>query len=64
MKNTQVACSREVSPCLTFKQMIPAIDEILISARKTKSITTGRKSMLKLVKLQSLVATCCKMRKI
>ena len=44
--------------------MIPAIDEILIWARRTKSITTARKSILKLVKLQSLVAKCCKMRKI
>jgi hypothetical protein len=43
---------------------IPAIDYILIWARRTKSITTARKSMLKLVKLQSLVAKCCKMRKI
>jgi hypothetical protein len=30
--------------------MIPAIDEILIWARRAKSITTARKSMLKLVK--------------
>ena len=29
-----------------------------------KSITTARKSILKSVKLQSLVAKCCKMRKI
>jgi hypothetical protein len=35
-----------------------------ISARRTKSITTARKSMLKWVKLQSLSAKCCKMRKI
>jgi hypothetical protein len=32
-------------------------------ARRTKSITTASKSMLKLVKLQSLAAKCCKMRK-
>jgi hypothetical protein len=32
--------------------------------KKKKSITTARKSMLKLVKLQSLAAKCCKMRKI
>jgi hypothetical protein len=44
--------------------MIPAIDYILISTRRRKSITTARKSMLKLVKLQSLAAKCCKMRKI
>ena len=35
-----------------------------IQARRTKSISTARKSMLKLVKLQCLVAKCCKMRKI
>jgi hypothetical protein len=29
-----------------------------------KSITTAMKSRLKLVKLQSLVAKCCKMREI
>ena len=44
--------------------MILAMDSILIWERRTKSITTARKSMLKLVKLQSLVAKCCKMRKI
>ena len=44
--------------------MIPAIDLILIRARNTKSIITARKSILKLVKLQSLVAKCCKMWKI
>ena len=44
--------------------MIPAIDEVLIWARRTKFITTARKSILKLVKLQSLVTKCCKMRKI
>jgi hypothetical protein len=32
--------------------------------KKKKPITTARKSMLKLVKLQSLVAKCCKMTKI
>ncbi len=36
--------------------MIPAIDEILIQTGRTKSITTARESILKLVKLQSLVA--------
>ena len=43
--------------------MNPAIDEILIWAGRAKSNTTARKSILKLVKLQSLVAKCCKMRK-
>ena len=33
-------------------------------ATKSKSFTTARKSMLKLVKLQSLVAKCCKIRKV
>ena len=32
-------------------------------AKKSKSFTTARKSMLKLVKLPSLVAKCCKIRK-
>ena len=41
----------------------PAVDQILIYARTTKSTTTARKSILKLVKLQSLVAKCCKMRR-
>ncbi len=44
--------------------MIPAIDKVLIWTRRTNSITTARKSILKLVKLQSLVAKCCKMRNI
>ena len=33
-------------------------------AARIKSITTARKSILKLVKLQSLIAKCCKMQKI
>jgi hypothetical protein len=37
---------------------------IFISTKWCKYITTTRKSILKLVKLQSLVAKCCKMRKI
>ena len=32
--------------------------------KRTKSITTARKSIFKLIKLQSLVAKCCKMKKI
>ena len=32
--------------------------------KKKNLVTTARKSMLKLVKLQSLVAKCCKMTKI
>jgi hypothetical protein len=31
---------------------------------KKNKITTARKSMLKLVKLRSLVAECCKMREL
>ena len=33
--------------------MIPAIDKILIETRRTKSVTTARKSMLNLVKLRA-----------
>ena len=44
--------------------MIPAIDEILIQTRRTKTITIAGKSVLKRVKLQRLVAKCCNMRKI
>jgi hypothetical protein len=44
--------------------MIAAIDEILIQTRRTKSITIAGKSILKWVKLQSLVANCGKIRKI
>jgi hypothetical protein len=41
-------------------------DDFDLAARRTKSITTAKKSkksMLKLVKLQSLAAKCCKIRK-
>ena len=42
--------------------VIPVIDKILIKARRTKSNTTARKSVLELLKLQTLVAKCCKCR--
>ena len=35
-----------------------------MQAERTKSFTTARKSILESVKLQSLVAKCCKMKKI
>ena len=40
------------------------MDRILKNVQMGKFITTALKSILKLVKLQSLVAKCCKMRKI
>ena len=40
------------------------MDKILKKVEMGKFITTALKSILKLVKLQSLVAKCCKMRKI
>ena len=40
------------------------MDRILKKVEVGKFITTALKSILKLVKLQSLVAKCCKMRKI
>ena len=40
------------------------MDTILKKVEVGKFITTALKSILKLVKLQSLVAKCCKMRKI
>ena len=39
------------------------IDEIFKNIEIVKFITTALKSVLKLVKLQSLVAKCCKMQK-
>ena len=39
------------------------IDKIFQNVEIVKFITTALKSVLKLVKLQSLVAKCCKMRK-
>ena len=40
------------------------MDRTLKKVEVGKFITTALKSILKLVKLQSLVAKCCKMRKI
>ena len=40
------------------------MDRILKKVEVGKFISTALKSILKLVKLQSLVAECCKMRKI
>ena len=40
------------------------LDKTLIKVRKTKSITTARKSIVKLVKLQSPVGKYCEIRKI
>ena len=40
------------------------MDRILKKVEMGKFTTTALKSILKLVKLQSLVAKCCKMRKI
>jgi hypothetical protein len=40
------------------------IDYFFIQTRRTKSIIIAQKSILKSVKLQSLVAKCCKIRKI
>ena len=40
------------------------MDRILKKVEVGKFVTTALKGILKLVKLQSLVAKCCKMRKI
>ena len=40
------------------------IDRVFKNIEIVKFITTALKSVLKLVKLQSLVAKCCKMQKI
>ena len=40
------------------------MDRILKKVEVGKFIPTALKSILKLVKLQSLVAKCCKMRKV
>ena len=47
-----------------FKWTNSIIDKILKKVEIVKFITTALKSILKLVKLQSLVAKCCKTRKI
>ncbi len=47
-----------------WTKLLDKVDETLIWARRTKTLTTARKSILNLVKLQSLVAKCVKMRKI
>ena len=49
-------CNFEWTDCI--------MDRILKKVEVGKFITTALKSILKLVKLQSLVAKCCKMRKI
>ena len=40
------------------------VDEILTEARRTNFIGSAKRSILKFVKLQSLVAKCCEIRKI
>ena len=47
-----------------YKWTICMIDQRSIQARRTKSFTTAKKSILKLVELPSFVAKCCKIRKI
>ena len=48
-------CSRQWTICI--------IDLHSVWAKRTKSFTTARKRILRLVELQGLVAKCCKIRK-
>ena len=46
-----------------FNGPFPLLNSIFILAKRIKSFTTARKSMLELAKLPSLVAKYCKIRK-
>ena len=63
-KAEQVVPVQRSKPFLYFQWTDCIMDRILKKVEVGKFITTALKRSLKLVKLQSLVAKCCKMRKI
>ena len=64
LRGTCVLIRVEIIHMLKLKWTDCIMDRILKKVEVGKFITTALKSILKLVKLQSLVAKCCKMRKI
>ena len=59
-----IVTNRKVTRVRTFEWTDCIMDRILKKVEVGKFITTALKSILKLVELQSLVAKCCKMKKI
>ena len=59
-----VLYSQNARLCRNRALTICIIDQTSNHAGRTKSFTTARKRILRLLELQSLVAKCCKIRKI